>query len=75
MAIEWRRVTWYSQLAAIILFLAVFALGFKLGERSERGAKESVVVGGHRSKQKRPGTAGARPFLLAYISIYANICI
>jgi len=32
MSIKWNRVTWYSQVVAIILFLAVFALGFWIGK-------------------------------------------
>jgi membrane-bound inhibitor of C-type lysozyme len=33
--IEWRHVTWYSQLFAIVLFLDVFGLGFWLGLQQE----------------------------------------
>ena len=29
--IEWNRVTWYSKLAAVVLFVATFALAFTLG--------------------------------------------
>lgn len=29
--IEWNKVTWYSKLLAVILFVAVFFLGFYLG--------------------------------------------
>ena len=35
MTIEWRRVTWYSQLVAIVLALVIFGLGYWLGGRSE----------------------------------------
>ncbi len=31
MHIEWKKVTWYSQAIAIVLFVGVFALGFYLG--------------------------------------------
>ena len=31
MKIEWNKVTWYSKLLAIIVFVATFALAFKLG--------------------------------------------
>jgi hypothetical protein len=31
MTIEWNKVTWYSKLAAVILFVGVFWLGFWLG--------------------------------------------
>ena len=33
--IEWRHVTWYSQLFAVVLFLDVFGLGFWLGSQNE----------------------------------------
>ena len=33
MKIEWYKVTWYSQVIAIILFVAVFTLGFYLGTK------------------------------------------
>ena len=39
--IEWRHVTWYSQLFAIVLFLDVFGLGFWLGLQDE-GAKVAM---------------------------------
>lgn len=31
MNIEWNKVTWYSKLLAVILFLATFGIAFKLG--------------------------------------------
>lgn len=31
MTIDLRKVTWYSQIAAIVLGLAIFAVGFSLG--------------------------------------------
>jgi hypothetical protein len=31
MKIEWNKVTWYSKLAAVILFVAVLFLGIYLG--------------------------------------------
>ncbi len=40
MKIEWNRVTWYSKLMAVIVFLATFALAFKLGM-----AYEAQLVG------------------------------
>jgi membrane-bound inhibitor of C-type lysozyme len=42
MNIEWKRVTWYSQLIAIILFLDIFAVGMWLGTQIEvvRGAAQ-----------------------------------
>ncbi len=33
--ISWNSVTWYSQVAAIVLFVGVFFLGYWLGDRSE----------------------------------------
>lgn len=34
MKIEWNKVTWYSKLAAVILFVGVFILGFLLGAKT-----------------------------------------
>jgi len=34
MSIQWKKVTWYSQIVAIILFVGVFFLGFYFGHRS-----------------------------------------
>ncbi len=34
--IEWNRVTWYSQIAAVALGLLIFVLGFYVGMRWER---------------------------------------
>jgi hypothetical protein len=34
-SIEWNKVTKYSQLAAIVLFVGVFSLGFWLGKTYE----------------------------------------
>lgn len=35
MSLEWKKVTWYSQIVAIVLFLAVFGLGFYVGKSYE----------------------------------------
>jgi hypothetical protein len=35
MTIEWNKVTWYSKLLAIIIFVGTFWLGFNLGVKSE----------------------------------------
>lgn len=35
MTIEWNRVTWYSQILAVVLFVGVFGLGYWLGAREE----------------------------------------
>ncbi len=35
MKIEWKKVTWYSQVLAIIIFVGVFFLGFYFGEKYE----------------------------------------
>jgi membrane-bound inhibitor of C-type lysozyme len=34
MKIEWNRVTWYSKLLAVILFVLVFYFGFSLGKEA-----------------------------------------
>ncbi len=33
MTIEWNKVTWYSKLLAVIIFVATFYIGFQLGEK------------------------------------------
>ena len=35
MRIEWNKVTWYSKLAAAIIFVATFFIGFYLGRQYE----------------------------------------
>jgi len=35
MKIQWNKVTWYSKLIAVVLFIAVFFLGFYLGREYE----------------------------------------
>jgi membrane-bound inhibitor of C-type lysozyme len=42
MKIEWGRVTWYSQIIAVILFVGVFALGIWVGIRIERSKLEAT---------------------------------
>ena len=37
MSIKWKTVTWYSQIAAIIIFVGVFCLGFYIGGKYESG--------------------------------------
>lgn len=39
MTIKYNQVTWYSQLAAIILFVGVFVLGFYIGQK--KGSADS----------------------------------
>ncbi len=41
--IEWNTVTWYSQAAAIVLFIVVFGLGFWLGETFELHAFQNAL--------------------------------
>ncbi|HTL39624.1 MAG TPA: hypothetical protein VL306_02320 [Methylomirabilota bacterium] len=36
MAIKWNKVTWYSKLAAVILFLVVLALGVYIGRQYQQ---------------------------------------
>lgn len=35
MTIQWNKVTWYSKLVAVVLFVGVFFLGFYLGREYE----------------------------------------
>jgi membrane-bound inhibitor of C-type lysozyme len=41
---EWNRVTWYSQLLAIVLALVIFGLGFWLGEK--KGMDAGMAMAG-----------------------------
>jgi hypothetical protein len=36
MNIEWNKVTWYSKVVAVILFVAVFYTGYYLGKQNEK---------------------------------------
>jgi hypothetical protein len=44
MKIEWNRVTWYSKLAALVVFLATFAVAFNLGALWEQTNSETALV-------------------------------
>ncbi|MCX6785056.1 MAG: hypothetical protein NTV81_03970 [Candidatus Komeilibacteria bacterium] len=41
MKIKWNEVTWYSKLAAIILFVGVFGLGLSIGRHYP---KETIII-------------------------------
>lgn len=42
--IEWNRVTWYSKLAAVILFLPVFLIGYYIGGVRSEALRTDLVV-------------------------------
>lgn len=42
MKIEWNKVTRLSQIVAVVLFLAVFGVGFWLGDQHGRDAVEVI---------------------------------
>ncbi|HQT83083.1 MAG TPA: hypothetical protein PLW99_02965 [Candidatus Paceibacterota bacterium] len=44
MKIEWNKVTWYSKLAAVIVFLATFLIAFDLGIFWEQVHIETAVL-------------------------------
>lgn len=46
MKIEWNKVTWYSKLAAVILALAIFTLGFYFGKEFEKVKNIKLNVNG-----------------------------
>ena len=54
MKIEWNRVTWYSKLLAVVVFLATFAVAFWLGALWGR-----VHAGSARTAPPAAGGAGA----------------
>jgi hypothetical protein len=61
--IEWRRVTWYSQAIAVILFVAVFALGFYLGRQYQAA---SVLNGSAATSTPALGESRFTAYLTAY---------
>lgn len=44
MKIEWNRVTWYSKLLAVIVFVGVFVLAFCLGRQYEKTTEISTKI-------------------------------
>ena len=42
--IEWNKVTWYSKLAAVIVFLATFYIAFNLGILWEQTSVETALI-------------------------------
>ncbi|MBU6490711.1 hypothetical protein KGQ25_00895 [Patescibacteria group bacterium] len=65
MAIEWNKVTWYSKLAAVAVFLATFLVAFNLGVLWEQTHIETalsetpVAPDGQAGSQSSVGGAGA----------------
>lgn len=57
MTIEWGRITWYSQLIAIVVALVIFGLGFYFGERIE--AERVLRAGAAPTQMGTPITATA----------------
>jgi membrane-bound inhibitor of C-type lysozyme len=43
MAIEWNRVTWYSQIIAIILALVIFGLGYWVGQQAGIAREDAAM--------------------------------
>lgn len=43
MNIKWNEVTWYSQAVAIVMALAIFGLGFYLGQQYQMKAFENAL--------------------------------
>ena len=43
MNIKWNEVTWFSQIAAIVLAIAIFALGFYLGQQYQMKAFQNAL--------------------------------
>lgn len=38
MKIEWNKVTWYSKIVAVIVFVATFWIGFSIGAKYQAAA-------------------------------------
>jgi hypothetical protein len=60
--IEWHRVTWYSWVAAVLVFLGTFIVAFNLGILWERVRVETALSQTSAPIPEDPagGTAGAR---------------
>ena len=44
MNIEWNKVTWYSKIVAVVLFVGVFCLGLYLGTRYHAPVEETAPI-------------------------------
>ena len=44
MTIQWNRVTWYSKLLAIIIFVGTFAIAFCLGASWQRAQTDNAAA-------------------------------
>lgn len=44
MKVEWNRVTWYSKLFAVLVFLATFAIAFDLGALWEKAQLQTAIL-------------------------------
>lgn len=44
MKIEWNRVTWYSKLLAVVVFLATFVVAFNLGILYEQARISAALI-------------------------------
>ncbi len=45
MKIEWDKVTWYSKLAAVVVFGAAFCIGLYIGMQYQFALDESIING------------------------------
>jgi len=45
MKIIWNKVTWYSKLAAVIVFLGVLILGIYIGRQYQEIQDQSILIG------------------------------
>ena len=59
MAIEWNKVTWYSKLAAVVVFLATFLIAFDLGIFWEQIHLETALLETPRTTGSQPSVNGA----------------
>jgi len=61
MSIEWNKVTWYSKILAVVLFVAVFWIGFHLGSFSKSTdkvtPKETATVPTEQEKKTTPAVS------------------
>ena len=50
MKIQWNKVTWYSKLLAVILFVTAFFVGYILGNQNSRIKGINYVLDNYYSK-------------------------
>jgi hypothetical protein len=66
MNIEWNKVTWYSKLLAVVLFVGVFVLAFYLGKETAGLVEPEVVLQPQLTKHNNPTEDKDKEYILGY---------